>query len=144
MYSLSDSFGFFQFQVKLMQWGSLKIFTKSQSRSFIILRYFLPPVSPLKMPIDIDFLELARDYTGISTPRQFNAHFGVPLDSIQRVWRFVSHTGLSPTNLLITLYFFKVYPVEDVGCNVWRMTAKIYRGKIRNGIKKLGENLPPV
>jgi len=66
--------------------------------------------------------------------RQFKAFFGY---SPAHTARLLQETGLKTRVLLMTLYFLKSYPREDVAAQLFQASRVHYRSGVRDGLAAL-------
>ena len=78
--------------------------------------------------------------------RNFKSNFGLPLKVVSVVWEYIkSHTLIAdPSYLLITLYFYKLYPTERQFSSIWSKPTKSLASIVQLTTKFMNENLPEV
>ena len=82
---------------------------------------------------------IAKTFLTSYSQRAFVAHFGVTPSVCVVLYTFLSAADQSfgVNDLLVALYFLKVYPTEDVGANFFKISRKTYRKKTWSVLSKM-------
>jgi len=95
------------------------------------------------------WIRMAQNSThSLVTPRRFVALFGVPSKVCPLVWRRIGRSfrieNLKPVHLLWLLYWFKVYPTDDVCSDRWGVCQDTFRKYRDHALTVLDANLNSV
>jgi hypothetical protein len=95
---------------------------------------------------------LEPDFAGISESllkrysiRKFRHHFGVNVEACATIWLKIPFTPrFSPSALLQTLNFLKVYPTDIRGATSWNVDTHTWRKNVKLGVYFVAIALPQV
>ncbi len=69
-----------------------------------------------------NIISFSDSFLGGFTPRKFRSHFGVTPEVVATIYLLCSEKAkIKLRNILWTLYFLKIYPLQDEACARWEV-----------------------